>query len=138
MLRDDLNNSSVNSNPNWLAKKQIMSELKKQIMAAKENAFNDIYERMNSCGSMGISFCGQGDRVDFHGLSVEAAKRFIQDPILTVLPVLKKIMIITGRGLHSQTGQGVLKSAITSYLDELKVKFEDVVGNDGALYVIAK
>jgi DNA-nicking Smr family endonuclease len=137
-LREEINNVTANySKSDWLTKKQRLNELSKQLMAAKENAYNDIYERMNSCGSMGISLSGQKcTAVDLHGLSVEGAKRLIQDPIMSVLPVLKRIMVITGRGVHSQNGEGILKPAIKGYLEELQVEFEDVEGNDGAIYVI--
>jgi DNA-nicking Smr family endonuclease len=106
-------------------------------MSAKENAFNDIYERMNSTGSMGISLIGQSTTVDLHGQSVEAAKRFINDPILPVLHVLKKIMVITGCGLNSTIGEGVLKPALKSYLSVLNIKCEDVEGKDGAIFILA-
>jgi hypothetical protein len=94
-------------------------------MAAKENAFNDIYERVNSVGCMRISLSGQKTGVDLHGQSVEAAKRFINDPILSVLAVLKTIMVITGRGLNSSSGESVLKRELKKYLYELNIKFED-------------
>jgi hypothetical protein len=132
-----VNNSSGLLDSDWLVKKRKLNELKKQIMAAKENAFNDIYERMNSCGSMGVCLFGQSTSVDLHGLSVEAATRFINDPILPVLSVLKKIMLITGRGVHSADGQGVLKPAIKEYLRGFDIKCEDVNGNDGAIYIFS-
>jgi hypothetical protein len=135
-LREELN-SPNNLGEEWLEKKMRLSELRKQIMAAKENAFNDIYERVNSTGSMGISLAGQNTTIDLHGQSVEAAKRFINDPILPVLPVLKKIMVITGRGLNSANGEGVLKPALKTYLTELNVKYEDVEGNQGAIFIFA-
>jgi hypothetical protein len=134
-LREELASSSAISIFGRLAKKKRLSELLKQIMAAKENAFNDIYERMNSCGSMGLSLSGQDTAVDLHGLSIEAAKRFIKDPILPILPVLKKITVITGRGLHSKDGKCVLKQAIKIHLQEINVKFEDVDGNEGAIVI---
>jgi DNA-nicking Smr family endonuclease len=136
-LREELNSTTIHSNSNWLAKKKQMTKLKKQLMAAKENAHNDIYERMNSVSSIGISFSGQITSVDLHGLSVEGAKQIVYNTILPVLPVLKKIMIITGRGLHSADEQGVLKPAVKNYLEELEIKCEDVERNEGAIYALA-
>jgi hypothetical protein len=136
-LRREVNSTSIRTNPNWLAKKLETSQLLKWLMAAKENAFNDIYERMNSCGSMGLSFSGQSTVVDLHGLSVEGAKQIVLNTILPVLPVLKKIMVITGRGVHSQSGESVLKSSIKRFIAELNVRVEEVVGNDGAIYVFS-
>jgi DNA-nicking Smr family endonuclease len=49
---------------------------------------------------------------------------------------LKKIIIITGRGIHSKNGECVLKPVIESYLKESEVKFEGVKGNDGAMYIM--
>ena len=136
-LRDELNKSSSDNKFEWLEKKKRLSELRKQIMAAKENAFNDIYERMNSVGCMGISLAGQKTAVDLHGQSVEAAKRFINDPLLQVLPVLKTIMVITGRGLNNFSGESVLKTELKAYLKELNVKCEDSEGNAGAFFIFA-
>jgi DNA-nicking Smr family endonuclease len=137
-LRAEVNSTTIKSNPKWLAKKKQMIELSKQLMAARENARNDIYERVNSCGSMGISFCDQITTVDLHGLDIEGAKQIVRDTILPVVSVLKEIMVITGRGVHNQSGEsGVLKQAIKSYLGELQVKFEDAKENDGILNVFA-
>ena len=44
--------------------------------------------------------------IDLHSLHVEEAKSILQDFILPVLPVLKKVNLITSRGKHSDTGKG--------------------------------
>jgi DNA-nicking Smr family endonuclease len=58
--------------------------------------------------------------------------------VLPVLDVAKQIMIITGRGLHSYNGRPVLKEAIRDYFYSLNVRCEDVLTNNGALYVFSK
>jgi dsDNA-specific endonuclease/ATPase MutS2 len=121
---------------NWLITKMRLSELNKQIMEAKENAYKDVYERVNSIGFMGMSWSGENTTVDLHGQTVQAAKKVISETILPVLPVLKKMTVITGRGLHSPNGQGVLKEALKEYLEnELSVKYQDVESNDGAILI---
>ena len=58
--------------------------------------------------------------------------------VLPVLDVAKQIMIITGRGLHSQHGRAVLKEAVRDYFTNLAIRCEDVLINDGALYVYGR
>ena len=59
----------------------------------------------------------------------------IQEYILPVLHVLKKMIIITGRGSHNKTGKAVLKQEVKLFLNSKQIKFEDVLGNDGAIYI---
>ena len=74
--------------------------------------------------------------IDFHGLHVNEAKNIAIEYIKPILPVLKKIRIITGRGAHSKNGQGKLNEAIKKFfLEELNIKCKNVFGNEGALDV---
>jgi DNA-nicking Smr family endonuclease len=54
---------------------------------------------------------------------------------LPVLPVIKKLVLITGRGNHSDGGKCVLKETLKDYLCELDVQIYKIKGNDGAIRV---
>ena len=74
-------------------------------------------------------------KVDLHGLFANEANEIIQEYILPVLHVLKKMVIITGRGAHNKSRKAVLKQEVKLFLTSRQIKFEDVLGNDGAIYV---
>ena len=103
-----------------------------------KNAAKDIFERINSKGIKNIIvdrkevFC-----VDFHGLFVDEAKEVFSEFILPLLDVAKQIMIITGRGMHSQSGKSILKEAILEHLTFLNIKFKTVTNNEGVIYIFS-
>jgi len=103
-----------------------------------KNAAKDIFERVNSKGIKNIIvnekevFC-----VDFHGLFVDEAKGIFHEFILPLLDVAKQIMIITGRGMHSQNGKSILKEAVIEHLTFLNIKFKHVPNNDGAIFIFS-
>ena len=105
---------------------------------AMKNAAKDIFERINSKGIKNILvdrkevFC-----VDFHGLFVDEAKEVFSEFILPLLDVAKQIMIITGRGMHSQSGKSILKEAILEYLTFMNIKFKPVANNEGVIYIFS-
>lgn len=121
------------------SKRKKIEETKRSIEIARQNAASDIYERLNSRGDMGIYNSLLPDhvetQVDLHGLQVKEAKWIIDERILPVLPVYSKMILITGRGLHSRNGQPVLKQAVQSYLVEKNVKVEEVSHNTGCLRI---
>ena len=87
----------------WRTQKKELQDLQKKLSGARKNAANDIYERMNSSGNMGIvieEVDGQEKglvHVDLHGLHCNEAKERVNEYILPILPVLKKIIVITGK-----------------------------------------
>ena len=74
-------------------------------------------------------------RFDLHGLFPEESISIIRKIVLPVLPVLNKIILITGRGVHSKSGRSVVKEEVKRFLDSHGLKHEDVLGNEGAIYV---
>ncbi|KAJ3107733.1 hypothetical protein HDU97_003403 [Phlyctochytrium planicorne] len=103
-----------------------------------ERAARDIFERSNSSGGMGqISNDRWELYVDLHGLHVEEAKLMMEQFVLPVVPVLKSVNIITGRGKHSQSGESILKKAMKDYLPTVGFVGKEVQENPGVLNVVA-
>jgi len=78
---------------------------------------------------------GSDMRIDLHGLSVEAAKQKLVENIFPAMPVLERVVIITGRGLHAKSGKSVLKEEIKVFCREKKFTVHDVQHNPGAMYM---
>lgn len=93
----------------WLSIDNKRREIKKNLILARKNAASDIFERMNSQGTMGTIIDELKNDgliyIDLHGLFINEAKERVKEFILPILPVLIKISIITGRGKHSQSGE---------------------------------
>ena len=116
-----------------------MKELNQNLKIAIQNASRDIFERVNSREENFVHIDGKTIfSVDLHGLHSDEAKEIVNEHVLPFLDALGQIMIITGRGIHSKNGKSILKEKIKKYFLELKIRFEDVVGNDGAFYIFKK
>ena len=78
-------------------------EVRSKLCAARQKSRDDIYTLINSVGAMGAQQGGNNGliQIDFHGLHVDEMKIKFKDHILPILPVVKKVMVITGRGLYS-------------------------------------
>ena len=74
-------------------------------------------------------------KIDLHGLSSKDSVAIFREFILPALSVLNKIILITGRGVHSKSGRLVLKEKVKKFLDSRGQKYDDVLGNEGAIYV---
>jgi DNA-nicking Smr family endonuclease len=89
---------------------------------------------------MGV--CGADSKhlkVDFHGLFIEEAKQVIDAYILPVLSVIRKVVLITGRGVHSKKQVAKLKLALKSHFAKMtKIKCEELSDNEGALCIYAQ
>jgi len=119
-----------------------LRNVRSKLNLARQNAANDIFERMNSCGKMGViledNYQTENESdvfVDLHGLHVNEAKLKLSEHILPLLKDLKKITLITGHGVHSNNGESILKKAIATYLNEKKIRCEDDLNNKGALCI---
>ena len=119
------------------AKRRQLSETSRRMRQAMQNAARDIYERVNSKNNNMVKLRSDAEvfSVDLHGLHIGEAKEIIDEFVRPVLDVAKHIVVITGRGVHSQRGRAVLKEAVREHFVLAGVKCEDVVGNDGALCV---
>ena len=109
--------------------------LKNRLAKARENAAKDIFERMIASGGMGSLSGDTLLKIDIHGLHVEEAKAQITEYVLPVLQVVSIVILITGRGRHGASGSSILKPAMEAFLRSIKVKFQDVHGNDGSFWM---
>jgi hypothetical protein len=100
--------------------------------------FKDIFERVNSSGQMGVCGADKHLKVDLHGLFVEEAKEVIETFVLPVLPVIGKLMLITGRGVHNKTKMAKLKLALKKHFSEIKIRCEELSDNEGALVIFSQ
>jgi DNA-nicking Smr family endonuclease len=132
----------------WKAQSKRVNALSVQLTAARANAAQDIYERVNSEGSgMGertSSSQWESDerRVDLHGLHKSEAESVLVQFVLPILPVCKSIVLITGKGLHSggcsgevDKGKGQLRDSVVAFLRDRKIKCSVLKNNDGAIRV---
>jgi len=87
-----------------------------QLTVAIKNAARDIYERVNSKAGSNCEGC-----VDLHGLHVAEAKEVVAEYVMPVLRVMGRIMVVTGRGLHSSDGTSKLRLEVKEYFASLKV-----------------
>ncbi|KAJ3096713.1 hypothetical protein HDU97_005629 [Phlyctochytrium planicorne] len=108
-----------------------LGALTMKLNAARMNAARDIFERTNATGGMGtISNERQELHVDLHGLHVTEAKLMVEQFVVPVVPVVKSVIIITGRGKHARDGDAVLKKAMKEFLPKL-----GLAGKNGALRI---
>jgi DNA-nicking Smr family endonuclease len=124
----------------WKKKKKELQDIQEKLNEARKNAAADIFERINSFGNMGKILGEEEDgwvNIDLHGLHVYEAKLKIDDYVLPILPVLKKIVIITGYGLHGTSG-GILKESVKKYFSNLKIKCIESTKNKGALCIYSQ
>ena len=95
-------------------------------------------------------------KFDLHGYSLDEANNKVKDIIIKSYEAgIKKLVLITGKGLHSQnkkdpyvsTDLGILKNSVPEYIrndDQLMNKIKDIVGADikdggsGAFYIYLK
>jgi DNA-nicking Smr family endonuclease len=110
-----------------------LGEVNKSLQMAMHSASRDIFERVNSKEHESSSV----HSVDLHGLHTEEAKEIVSEYVLPVLKVVERIMIITGRGVHSASGKSVLRDSLKEYFmsDQVKIQCQDVERNDGAFYI---
>jgi hypothetical protein len=92
-----------------------VQKLQEKIKATQLSVSNDVFERINSCGSMGIIGYDGLMSIDLHALHVEEAKNMLLEYVFPVLPVVRKVLVITGRGTNSNGGKGVMKEEIKVY-----------------------
>jgi len=84
------------------------------------------------------------ERLDLHGLTVEEARRRADEFLRAAQATgLRKVLIIHGKGNHSEGGRAVLKSSIRDYLASHPLTGETGVpdraqGGEGAVWVILR
>jgi len=105
-----------------------INRIRDEINIARKNAREDIFHANNSAGGMGIQI-EQGDindgsriNIDLHGQYVEDAKILFDEKVMPVLPVQKRVGVVTGRGKHSRTakGQSKLRTGLVDHIRRLE------------------
>lgn len=116
---------------------------RKELAAARVKARDNIYSSMNTVGAMGAQQEGGHDgssmiQVDYHGLHVNEMRRKFKEHIIPILPVVKKVLIITGHGSHSAGKESKLKKALFRLIGQYEqdIYWQRVDHNEGALYVL--
>jgi DNA-nicking Smr family endonuclease len=134
-LRTDLGSMLNTEDERFKAKHRELVELKRTIQEATRNAMHDIFDRVNSRGNKGCVFDSENDtcKIDLHGLHVEDAKTVLDEYVLPCLPVLERIMIVTGCGVQEK-----LRKSLLAHLESLRYEHEPVMGNKGAFYLLKK
>ena len=132
----ELSSICDNECPEYISKLKMLKEIKSKLKEARKNAANDIYERINSHGNMGIvSGNDETVNVDLHGLHINEAKEKLNEIIFPFLSTLKKVSLITGHGIHNKTGESVLKNAIKLFLNEKNLRCHEDIKNKGVLHL---
>jgi hypothetical protein len=112
------------------------SALRQQLTQARLNARADIFQQMNRSDDTNHTSSGGDFKLDFHALTVADAIALFESDITPVLPVLKSIILITGRGLHSPQGQSVLRQALCDHIEaQDNIIWDNVRRNSGAIRV---
>ena len=143
-LRKQLANLNDTDGEEWKAKKKALQDVQARLNEARKNAAADIFERMNSFGDMGSTVediknnSATRLHVDLHGLHINEAKEKINEFIMPILPSIKRIIVITGHGAHSNGKSSVLKDSIKEYFLTLGVICVESTKNKGALCVSYK
>ena len=65
------------------------------------------------------------------------AKESLNEFVLPILPALKKIVVITGHGAHSQDAPSILKREMMQFLGGMEIRCEENKNNKGSLIVLA-
>jgi DNA-nicking Smr family endonuclease len=87
---------------------------------------------------MGVCGADKHLKVDFHGFFIDEAKEVINTYIMPVLPVIRKVVLITGRGVHNKSQVTKLKLALKDHFAKIKIRCEELSDNEGALCIYVK
>jgi DNA-nicking Smr family endonuclease len=107
---------------------------------ARIEAREEIFSRVNSA-----DVHSAGDRylsIDLHCMYADEAREKLYMLVVPVLPVMKKMLIITGKGSHSEESVGVLRGVVIRFVESVRnregkrcMEWEAISDNEGALWV---
>lgn len=109
-----------------------LTKLYECIHIAKREAADQIYHLTNAASDMGFLVDGV-NKVDFHGLDLAGAQRKLEENVFPLMAVCKKLVIVTGRGAHSESGTSVLKEFVLTFTRERNYQCVELSNNPGAL-----
>ena len=119
-----------------LLQKQLQRLNQELIPCAQDKAADDIYRLINSAGKMArVNTKKDMIMLDFHGLHWKEAKAKFLDIVQPILPVVKVLTIVVGRGNHSHDGDPKLKNSLSNYIRQKhkNIRCTDDGDNEGAL-----
>ncbi|KAJ2997411.1 hypothetical protein HDV02_005540 [Globomyces sp. JEL0801] len=111
---------------------QELDLISRKLRDARNNACRDVFEQMNAFRTVKNN-CET--ELDLHGLHVKEVDHILREFVLPVLPVLRRVVIITGQGRHSKDGNCPLKDAVMKFFLEHNYKCVSHRGNKGALLI---
>ena len=133
----------MNSSFSDIYDKWLSSHNDSDAIAKKSRADNKVEKHEKTIGELRRMYVQ--DELDLHNTVLEDAiprtDEFISD---SISKGLNKVRIVTGKGLHSQKGEAVLRPAVISFLKkdlrirELDASPKAVDGGSGAVIVILK
>ncbi len=118
-------------------KRRLLELQNSLIPKATKTAADYIWEKMNSAGNMGVQDIDTGEiEIDFHALHVNEARDRFKERVLPILPAVESILLVVGRGNHSEGGIAKLKPALKKLVeDHSKTRYSRVEGNEGVIRV---
>jgi hypothetical protein len=94
------------------------------------------FPQMNRSDDTNHTSSGGDFKLDFHALTMANAIALFESDVTPVLSVLKSMILITGRGLHSPQGQSVLRQALCDHIEaQDNIIWDNVRRNSGAIRV---
>eukprot|EP01135_Chromosphaera_perkinsii_P003183 Nk52_evm5s237 gene=Nk52_evmTU5s237 len=119
---------------------QELMRVRDRLQRMYESAYDDIFERINTGSSnMGVMKPGKGDQldelqIDLHGMTVKHGVRKLNELVLPIIPTIGRVVVVTGRGLHSEEeGESPLKRSVWKYAEENGLIASEVKHNPGAV-----
>jgi DNA-nicking Smr family endonuclease len=137
VVQEELKRNPDEQNKSYIASLQLWRELRVQLSEARVKARDEIFRRINSA-----DVHSAGDRhlsVDLHCMYAHEAIEKFNTLVVPILPAIKKMLIITGKGSHSANNVGVLRKVIIELVESVRnrehMRWEAMPDNEGALWV---
>lgn len=113
-----------------------VADLRRRLSAARRAGADALYAAVNAGGAAAGGAGGGGIVLDFHGLTAAEAVGRYRELVQAVLPVVRSVTLVVGRGRHSERGRGVLRGVLEVHIASSPgVRATAVPGNDGRLEV---
>jgi hypothetical protein len=116
-----------------------VGRLRNLLVAARQEARDEIYNRIGSVSDI----CGDEDgrssliKVDYHGMHVSEMRNKFHQQVIPILPVVKKVLVLTGRSGTSTENASKLNKALFKLISQNEVSMycRPVNENEEAFYV---
>ena len=118
-----------------------LSTLEQELLAELDTearkASVEIFQRINAVGGMGMLRDGEPLKIDFHQQHVKEATEKFDALVAPVMPVTKKMRLVTGWGKHSEGGISVLQQGLIDHINAYypHLNWERMPDNKGMIVV---